>query len=326
MGEFTEALRHQKALTKRMDFSCRQLKSVRDAVAVQPTCSRSELCIYAAGSLGRLETGQISDLDIFLFADRKGRAAGDRSLSRLEEIMALSELIQVNKKLDLPPFSGDGQYFKIHEVSDLLTGTGTSTDDSENLFTTRLLLLLESKCVVNDTLYQDATKKIVQMYFRDGDGRQGYRPLFLLNDILRYWRTVCLNYERTRADPRKPWWKKNLNLKFSRKLTVFSSVLAILVDHIDSYDAYATVSSLTPLERLAYALDNMADSTLFAGFQSFLNDYEEFLAAKSHSELEDLEQERAKHFRTTADRFDQFLHSAFGSSKLDRDLVKYLLI
>lgn len=91
--------------------------------------------------------------------------AGERSLTRLEEIQALSEIIQVNAEVELPPFSGDGRYFKIHEVSDLLAGTGTSADDSENLFTTRLLLLLESKCVINDALYDDASKRIINMYF-----------------------------------------------------------------------------------------------------------------------------------------------------------------
>lgn len=309
-----------------MAYSRELLDRVRAAVASQSVCSRSELCVYAAGSLGRLEAGRISDLDVFLFADRLSRKQEERSLTRLEEIMALSELIQVNTKLELPAFSGDGEYFKIHEVNDLLAGTGTAMDDSENLFTTRLLLLLESKCLVNDGLYQRATQLIVEMYFRDGRGRQDYRPLFLLNDILRYWRTVCLNYERTRADSRKPWWKKNLNLKFSRKLTVFSTVLAILADHMDTYALFAEISAMTPLERLAYALDKLEDTTLLPGFCRFLDNYEDFLAAKSHAELETLESGAAARFRESAQEFDDFLHAAFASSNLDRQLVRYMLI
>lgn len=160
---FRTALKAHEGLSSRMAFSRSTLERVRVAASARTTCSRAELCIYAAGSLGRLETGQISDLDVFLFADRSGRPAGERSLSRLEEIMALSELIQVNSELNLPALSGDGQYFKIHEVSDLLAGTGTATDDSENLFTTRLLLVLESKCIANDKLYQEATQQIAQM-------------------------------------------------------------------------------------------------------------------------------------------------------------------
>jgi hypothetical protein len=200
METYRQALESHQRLMDRMEFSRGLLGRVRSAAARHMTCARPELCVYAAGSLGRLETGQVSDLDAFLFADRSARTQGARSLTRLEEIQALSAIVQINEELTLPPLTGDGRYFKIHEVSDLLAGTGSPDDDSENLFTTRLLLLLESKCVSNDDLYIDATKRIVNMYFRDGKGRKGFRPLFLLNDILRYWRTVCLNYERTRSE------------------------------------------------------------------------------------------------------------------------------
>lgn len=326
MEDFRKALSDHPGLSTRMAFSRSLLERVRRAISAQTTCSKPELCVYAAGSLGRLETGQISDLDVFLFADRVSRNATERSLTRLEEIVALSELIQANTQLNLPAFSGDGEYFKIHEVSHLLAGTGTATDDSENLFTTRLLLLLESKCLANDSLYSSATQRVIEMYLRDGKGRNDYRPLFLMNDILRYWRTVCLNYERTRHDPNKPWWKKNLNLKFSRKLTVFSSVLAILIDHIDEFAKFAPLSAMTPMERLAYSLDKLRDPTLLVEFLVFLDNYEEFLAAKSHAELEELNSSDAAHFRETAQQFDDFLHSVFASNQLDRRLVRYLMI
>lgn len=309
-----------------MSYSYELLEKVRRAVCVQTNCSKPEVCIYAAGSLGRLEAGRISDLDVFLFADRPGRTPGTRSVTKLQEIEVLSELIHVNAALGLPAFSGEGEYFKIHEVKQLLAGTGTSTDDSENLFTTRLLLLLESKCIANDTLYQKATEQVIEMYIRDGKGRVDYRPLFLLNDILRYWRTLCLNYEKTRHDLNKPWWKKNLNLKFSRKLTVFSSVLGILTDQIDNYAKFAPLSQMTPMERLASSLDKLGDKALFPSFLNFLDNYEEFLAAKSHAELDQLSSTDLEHFRVTAQQFDDFLHSVFESDNLDSKLVRYLVI
>lgn len=326
MDTFRGAVASHVNLSKRMRYSRGLLQRVRLAVSAQTNCSKPEICIYAAGSLGRLETGQISDLDVFLFADRPGREPGTKSVTRLQEIEVLSELIHVNSELGLPTFSGDGEYLKIHEVKQLLAGTGTSTDDSENLFTTRLLLLLESKCIANDSLYHKATELVLEMYIRDGKGREDYRPLFLMNDILRYWRTLCLNYERTRHDPNKPWWKKNLNLKFSRKLTVFSSVLGILTAQVDNYAKFAPLSEMTPMERLAFSLDKLADPALLPQFLVFLDNYEEFLAAKSHAELERLSSADSEHFRVTAQHFDDFLHSVFESEKLDRKLVRYLVI
>lgn len=326
MQKFQMALQQHSGLSKRMSFSQEQLGKVREAISKRTNCARKDLCIYVAGSLGRLELGQISDLDVFLFADSPEKQSSQRTLSRLQEIQVLSEIIQVNSELRLPDFSGDGEHFKIHEVSQLLTGTGTATDDSENFFTTRLLLLLESKCLSNDDLYEDATKRIFEMYVRDGTGRAEYRPLFLLNDILRYWRTICLNYERTRHDPSKPWWKKNLNLKFSRKLTVFSTVLSMLVEQVDSIDKFRSIAARTPMQRLANSLDALGDEALFADFSQFLDSYEEFLAAKSHAELEQLELVKVVRFRDTSQQFDDFLHKIFSSTRLDAKLVRYLLI
>ncbi|OWU65761.1 MAG: hypothetical protein CBB60_003030 [Armatimonadetes bacterium Cent15-Ar3] len=326
MDTFRQALSGHEKLSERMAFSRELLHKVRAAIAAHTFCTKPEVCVYAAGSLGRLEVGQISDLDVFLFADRNGKQPHERTLTRLEEISALSELIQVNTALKLPAFSGDGEFFKIHEVSQILSGTGTAVDDSENFFTTRLLLLLESKCLANDQLYDSATERVVEMYFRDGRGKSDYKPLFLLNDILRYWRTICLNYERTRNDRGRPWWKKNLNLKFSRKLTVFATVLAIMIDHVDTYEKFAKLSSLTPMERLATALDKLGEQGLLDKFQRFLDDYEEFLAAKSHAELEALDSKDAAHFRSTAQHFDDFLHETLASPRIEQRLRRFLLI
>ena len=90
MHDYKKALSSHVGLTKRMTFSRGQLARVRGAIAAQTTCSRKEICIYVAGSLGRLETGQISDLDVFLFADNPNKVPEQRTLTRLEEIQALS--------------------------------------------------------------------------------------------------------------------------------------------------------------------------------------------------------------------------------------------
>lgn len=326
MGKFQEAVEGHASLASRMEFSRTSIENVCKATSSKKYCARRDVCIYVAGSLGRLETGRKSDLDVFLLADRSGRGAGDRSLSKLEEISLLSEVIVVNDELGLPPLSPEGEFFKVQEIGDLLAGTGSTTDDSDNLFTTRLLLLLESKCIANDDLYKSAAKRVIEMYFRDGCGKAEYRPLFLLNDILRYWRTLCINYEKTRHEKGKPWWKKNLNLKFSRKMTVFATVLAMVSDHVDSYQKFEPILALTPLQRLAYALDTIDDKHLLPGFQEVLDLYEEFLAAKSHAELEVLDEEKAVRFRATSEQLDTFLHTVLGHQKLDKQLVRYLVI
>jgi hypothetical protein len=277
--------------------------------------------------LARYETGRISDLDLFFIGHRPERKGDSRSISRLEEIEVFADLIRLNEELKLQSFSGDGRYLKIHELNDIIDGTGSSDDDSENLFTTRLLLLLESKPIAGVDVYEQAVQKVLDMYFRDGArGRKDFRPLFLLNDILRYWRTLCLNYERDRSEPGKPWWKRNLNLKFPRKLTVFSTVLAIIATRMTSADEFLPIAAKTPMERIAFALDQMGDLSLAAQFKSILDDYEDFLAAKSHNELEGPKIAPIEVFSEKAARLDDFLHNAFASAHLDRRLVRYVLI
>ncbi len=84
MTGFRTALKNHTGLSKRMAFSLVQLERVRQAIAAQTNCSRPEICVHVTGSLGRLETGQISDLDVFLFADRPSKKESERSLTRLE--------------------------------------------------------------------------------------------------------------------------------------------------------------------------------------------------------------------------------------------------
>lgn len=326
MGKFTDALAEHSRLQDRAGRSRRTIAKVQRQLRKRPACNRQDLCVYAAGSLARHEAGRVSDLDLFFIGHRPRRKLGERSISRLQELEAFAELIRLNDELHLQPFSGDGQYLKIHELTDIIEGTGSSADDSENLFTTRLLLLLESQPLSGTRVYRLAVRRVLEMYFRDGRGRGQFRPLFLLNDILRYWRTLCLNYERTRFTPGKPWWKRNLNLKFPRKLTVFSTVLTIIATKMTTAEEFLSICHLTPMQRLAYALDCMEDQSLMKPFKSVLDDYEDFLAAKSHNEIGEPTQTQLAEYSQKAQRLDDFLHLAFSSSALDRSLVRYVLI
>lgn len=326
MGKFQDTLAGNELLQQRIAHSKEFLADVRAAITKFKVGQASELLVFAAGSLGRFETGRRSDLDLFLIARSDDCGQGTSKLSRLSEIEYFADLIRLNENLELPRFSGDGRYLKIHPLDDLIRATGSPRDDSENLFTTRILLLLESQWLSNDKLYKDSLAQVASHYFRDKGGKDNFQPLFLLNDLLRYWRTICLNYEQDRSNTDKPWWKKNLNLKFSRKLTVFSTVLALVTGKIVTEPELLSFVDKVPLERLAFTLDGIGDDALLTGFAQFLDDYESFLAAKSHSELEEKRREIIENLRGKAAHFGAFMHSAFESDKLNKALVQYVMI
>ncbi len=247
---------------------------------------------------------------------------------RLKEIRLISSAIEANDRLGYGPFSNDGKFLKVYSLCEMLTVVGAPYDDSENLFTARMLLLLESKCVLNNQLYEKALNKTVRHYFRDSVGKQTFRPLFLLNDILRYWRTLCLNYEQTRSDPDGPWRKKNINLKFSRMLTVFGTILPILAEQMHSADCIVNLVRLSPQERLSRGLDALNDPSMFEKYKQFLEDYESFLSWKDvdGTSKRMLTEESGDLSRKAASRFSDFIYCALEHKSIGSDMKKYLVL
>lgn len=327
-NKFSLLLEQHEALQKRMANSRIKLGQIKLKANQHEALENENLCVFAAGSLGRLEVGDKSDFDVFMISyDSIRREQKLSSISRLQEYEAFASLININTELGYPKFSGDGRFLKTYELDEMIKATGSPRDDSENLFTARMLLILESQPITNERLYNDGIRKIIDNYFRDGSGRVDFRPLFLLNDILRYWRTLCLNYEDYRSDANRPWFKKNLNLKFSRKLTIFSTVFAISSFESMDADSFRNLCQLTPLERLAKALDIIEDDALLEGFQQTLQDYELFLRGKEKAIVSDKTPNSKKtRYKNASKRFDTFLHNIIESPKADSVIKKYLFI
>ena len=83
-------------------------------------------------------------------------------------------------------------------------------------------------------------------------------PTFLTNDILRLWRTFCVNYEaRTERVPELEKAKgklKNYKLKHSRLLTCYSAILYLIAIHYQNGSVHPSdareMTELTPTQRL----------------------------------------------------------------------------
>ena len=161
--------------------------------------------------------------------------------------------------MGFPKFSNDCEFVVLLHTNEILDNLGSRTDDHENYFTARMLLLLEGHCLYRQSVFDDITAKIVNSYFKDyPDHQHTFQPMFLLNDICRFWKTLLLNYENKRNVPvganeeRKTKQKvRNFKLKYSRMTTCFASIAAL-----GSYLAPVTeqqiidVTRLTPLQRL----------------------------------------------------------------------------
>lgn len=213
--------------------------------------------IFATGSYGRLEAGPESDLDVFIVSRAKQGAAAPLytpSMDRVRQIRLKSELIIAAEKAGMAEFDAGGKFLETHVYDEIVKEVGSPSDDYKNTFTGRILLILESRPLIGDDLYVSLKKDSINSYFRDFDGNEAeFVPYFLINDLLRMWRTFCVNYEFFREGT-SDWRVKNLKLKYTRMLTCYSAILYMAA----IYRLRGTVtpadvegmSSLTPVERL----------------------------------------------------------------------------
>ena len=225
-------------LADRRSRSAKRVKEFQAELTKAGKICEGKACVYVTGSFGRGDAGDHSDLDVFIagrsHTDESGKEV--RDLLNLEEIRLKAELIDATRKLNFPEFSGDGEYLVHHTIDHLVKTTGKPEDDANNTFTARLLLLLESRPLVGDDVYHEAIDSAISQYWRDYEGHESkFVPAFLANDILRLWRTFCVNYEARTSDvPEAKKNKrrlKNYKLKYSRMLTCYSALVYLLALH-----------------------------------------------------------------------------------------------
>jgi predicted nucleotidyltransferase len=182
--------------------------------------------LYATGSYGRGEASDHSDLDVFILTETDSEKRP--KLRPLDTIRVQAALIDAATQEGLPPFSDEGAYLKPHTITDMIEKLGGPDDDYENLFTARMLLLLESRPIVGSLMYERAIDRVLDEYWRDFDeNAERFLPIYLTNDLVRYWKVLCLNYEaNTRyASNLNKRRLNNYKLKHSRLLTCYSALL-----------------------------------------------------------------------------------------------------
>lgn len=286
-----------------------------------------------------------SDLDVFIVSEieaRKGvRQPGEGAkarLSRLDGIVVKAALIKANDALGFQPFSKDGKYLESYTIEQLCENLGRPEDDHANTFTARLLLLLESRPLLGEDVYRSAVGEVVASYWGDYEDRKdSFRPVFLINDILRLWKTLCVNYEafteRQPAEKRAKRKLQNYKLKNSRVLTCYSSVLYLMQVFAEQAtvhpaDAIAMVDR-SPSQRLEW-IATRPGFTHAPLVSKLLSAYEQFLQSTAVGEerLLELFQDRdaSRALVTTADAVGRTVAELVERMGADNGLFRYLIV
>jgi hypothetical protein len=124
----------------------------------------------------------------------------------------------------LNPAAG-GAFAKIETREQMLCNIG-GDDDTNPKITRRMLFLLEGEWLFNESGFKDVRRRMLDRYVPEHVGDH-HLTLFLLNDIIRYYRTVAVDYEFKTAEGTKPWGIRNLKLIFSRKLLYCSGIFSV---------------------------------------------------------------------------------------------------
>lgn len=149
-----------------------------------------QVSVVVTGSFGRGEVTDGSDFDWMLLVD----GASDPEHSALA-----GPILEALVKLDIKrpgPTETFGKLVSSHDLVHYIAGT---KDTNENL-TRRILLLLESTAVTNAPLRERVIRNVLARYIihdRAIRGRSGgfnRIPHFLLNDVVRYWRTMAADF------------------------------------------------------------------------------------------------------------------------------------
>ncbi|MDM3888582.1 hypothetical protein QSV36_23710 [Pseudomonas sp. BCRC 81390] len=254
-------------LQKRYDYSCAAIESLRRTMhsTLAPLTAGSPLAVVSVGSYGRCEVSQVSDIDFFIVHD------SSLPVQRLDQILR-----QVGDALRPVSHPGESDVAKfgrdaLAHYADLSEHIGWKREGSSAL-TRRMLMLLEGRPLYGQAAFARWQHDLLRRYVPDDHGHGLAR--FLLNDLIRYYRTLMANFEEKRAEG-KAWGVRNIKLLFSRKLLLAGGIVAVAEVHglpaPAKVDRLRQLLALTPLQRLAtLGADNPHSDALFEDYAVFL--------------------------------------------------------
>jgi len=198
-------------------------RTARDLAAMQARLRDVPLdpgaSIVLMGSWGRRERTAGSDDDFLILVAGAERPDARPTVADVSDVLGVGEAKP-----------GTQDVFGVQVFVDgLVDRIGLEHDSNANL-TRRMLLLLESLPVLGADAHRDALSRVVDGYVL-GQAKDHRPPRFLLNDLIRYWRTICVDFAGKERESERKWGLRNAKLRLNRKLLFAGGLIPVLLCH-----------------------------------------------------------------------------------------------
>lgn len=261
------------------------------------------IIIGVNGSYARREVTKGSDVDLFFLFDR----------SELSEVTEKQSAFREKLKAQGFEMPSPGGVFDAPLSVSALSQTIGGQEDNNKQITRRMLLLLEGDWIYNDRDFEGTRTRLLQQYVPK-DIREHQICLFLLNDIIRYWRTICVDFEHKVQRENKDRAIRLIKLRFSRMMLFLAGVLAVsetyLLERSQKLARLAELLSMPAYQRIQTIVGENATPALelYSEFLAGLDNEAVRSALSQPSPLGEMTEE----FISLRDKAQRFRNSLIG--------------